>query len=93
MIFNYNKVFYYGKSVLLVKVFVYIIIMYKMFVLFFDIIYMYLVYIVFLILIDYKKVICLWRNWLFKIFFIYLVFEFKYYIILLLFFILFKKKN
>lgn len=88
MTFNYNKVFYHGKSALLVKVLVYIIITYKMSVLPSDIIYMYLVYIVPLILIDHKKAIRLWRNWLFKILFIYLVSELKYHIILLSFLIL-----
>lgn len=60
MTFNYNKVFYHGKSALLVKVLVYIIITYKMSVLPSDIIY--LVYIVPLILIDHKIAIRLWRN-------------------------------
>lgn len=90
MTFNYNKVFYHGKSALLVKVLVYIIITYKMSVLPSDIIY--LVYIVPLILIDHKKAIRLWRNWSFKILFIYLVSELKYHIILLSFLILPKKK-
>lgn len=67
MTFNYNKVFYHGKSALLVKVLVYIIITYKMSVLPSDIIY--LVYIVPLILIDHKIAIRLWRNWSFKIHF------------------------
>lgn len=90
MTFNYNKVFYHGKSALLVKVLVYIIITYKMSVLPSDIIY--LVYIVLLILKDHKIAIRLWRNWSFKILFIYLVSELKYHIILLSFLILPKKK-
>lgn len=91
MTFNYNKVFYHGKSALLVKVLVYIIITYKMSVLPSDIIY--LVYIVPLILIDHKIAIRLWRNWSFKILLFYLVSELKYHIILLSFLILPPQKN